>query len=221
MRTESRELLAVGIFGRTSLGDRMELLLKRGREFSPRVSPVRLAASVAGLLMCVIAGSLAPRLIAFTQKAEFEVASVKPNKSGEGGRFIRTSPGRLSITNMTLKNLMTSAYHVRDFQIFGGPNWIDSDRYDVDGKPPANTVPNQMAGPMLKRCWKTGSSCRSIAKAGTSRSTYSGLGRTAPTSTRRLKRTAFRSTLLIRFCPAPKAGAPLTCADSSASGEAP
>lgn len=150
MRNDARELLAVGIFGRASLGDRIELLLKRGREFSPRVSALRLIASVACLLMCVIAGSLAPRWIAFAQKAEFEVASVKPNRSGDSGRFIRPSTGRLSITNMTLKNLLTIAYGVRDFQISGGPTWIDSDHYDIEAKPASNVAPKQMEGPMLQ-----------------------------------------------------------------------
>ena len=150
MRNDSRELLAVGIFGRASLGDRIEILLKRGREFSPRVSALRFSLAVVVLALLAAAGSITPRWISFAQKVEFEVASVKPNNSGGDGRFIRTSPGRLSITNMTLKNLMTSAYHVRDFQILGGPNWIDSDRFDVEGKPPANTLPKEMAGPMLQ-----------------------------------------------------------------------
>ena len=39
MRTSNRELLAVGLFGGPSrLGERIELLLKRGREVSPRAS---------------------------------------------------------------------------------------------------------------------------------------------------------------------------------------
>lgn len=150
MRTESRELLAVGILGRASLGDRMELLLKRGREFSPCVSPLRLTASLACLLVCVIAGSLAPHLIAFAQKAEFEVASVKPNHSGDSGRFVRPSSGRLTITNMTLKDLLGEAYKMRRFQLFGGPDWIDSDRYDIEAKPEANAPPQQMTGQMLR-----------------------------------------------------------------------
>ncbi len=101
MRTDSRELLAVGIFGRTSLGDRMELLLKRGREFSPRVSLLRLTASVACLLMCVFAGSLAPRWFAFAPKVEFEVASVRPNVSGRTNFLMRPPVGgRFTATNV-------------------------------------------------------------------------------------------------------------------------
>src|ERR1700731_4197760 len=89
-RTGSRELLAVGIFGGTSLGYRIEMLLKRGREFSPRVSPLRLGTSVVVLLMFVVAASLAPRWIAFAQQPDrpsFDVASVKPNVNAEDRRF--------------------------------------------------------------------------------------------------------------------------------------
>ena len=55
------------------------MLLERGRAFSPRASKVRVAASAVALMGCLIAGSLAPKLIAFAQaKPAFEVASVKP-----------------------------------------------------------------------------------------------------------------------------------------------
>jgi uncharacterized protein (TIGR03435 family) len=150
MRNDSRELLAVGLGGRGSLGNRIELLLKRGREFSPRVSPLRLTASVGCLLMCVAAGSLAPRWIAFAQRLEFEIASVKPHHSGDGRRFIRPSPGRLTIRNLTLKDLLGEANKMRPFQIFGGPDWIDSERFDVEAKAEGNALPQQMTGPMLE-----------------------------------------------------------------------
>jgi hypothetical protein len=75
--TRTEQLLALGVFGRGSrLRERIEILLERGREFSPRVSASRLAVSVIALLGCVIAGALAPRLIAFAQAApQFDVAS--------------------------------------------------------------------------------------------------------------------------------------------------
>jgi uncharacterized protein (TIGR03435 family) len=71
----------------------------------------------------------------------FEVASIKPNTSGDANRLIRPSPGRLSVTNMTIKDLLMFAYQVRDFQISGGPGWINSDQYDIEAKAEGN--PNQ------------------------------------------------------------------------------
>jgi hypothetical protein len=89
MRTDSRELLAVGALGRSSrIGDRIEMLLRRDRGFSPRASAVGVAASTVILLCITLVGSLVPRWIAFAQqppRPEFEVGSVKPNHSGRQG----------------------------------------------------------------------------------------------------------------------------------------
>src|SRR5438105_5263899 len=64
-----QELLALGVFGRSSgLAHRIEMLLRRGRDFSPRASRKRVAAIAIALLACVAAGSLAPRWIAFAQQ---------------------------------------------------------------------------------------------------------------------------------------------------------
>jgi uncharacterized protein (TIGR03435 family) len=35
---------------------------------------------------------------------------------------------------MTLKHLVTLAYRVHDFQVTGGPGWIDSEQYNIDAK---------------------------------------------------------------------------------------
>jgi uncharacterized protein (TIGR03435 family) len=132
----NKDLLALGAFGSNSrLGHRIELLLKRGRVFSPRASLARLAASGAGLLAFVIAASLAPRWIAFAQRLEFEVASIKPadpngpvqsSFSMKGGRFEALS---------NLRMLIQLAYDVRNHQISGGPSWMDSLKFAVEAKP--------------------------------------------------------------------------------------
>src|SRR5579864_7684865 len=87
-------------------------------------------------------------------RSEFEVASVKQNTSGDSNRLIRPSDGRLSVTNMTLKDLLTFAYQVRDFQISGGPGWINSDHYDIEAKTDGKAAPKQMEGPMLRALLK-------------------------------------------------------------------
>ena len=78
------------------------------------------------------------------ETAAFEVATIKPNVSGAGNRLIRPSPGRLSIFNMTLKDLVMFAYQVRDFQVLGGPGWINSDQYDIEAKAEGNPSQDQM-----------------------------------------------------------------------------
>jgi bla regulator protein BlaR1 len=68
-------------------------------------------------------------------KLTFEVASVKPNNGNDRGVGIQLQPGGgLRTTGTTLKFLLTFAYDVRDFQVSGGPGWINSDRFDIAAK---------------------------------------------------------------------------------------
>jgi uncharacterized protein (TIGR03435 family) len=75
-----------------------------------------------------------------SSKPTFEVASIKPN-TGVGGSFLGTQPGgRFIATGIPLQMLLREAYRVRDFQILGGPNWVNSDRWDVEGKAAEGSV---------------------------------------------------------------------------------
>jgi uncharacterized protein (TIGR03435 family) len=69
----------------------------------------------------------------------FEVASIKPNKSGPPtGTW--TSPiaflpgGRFTAANVTLVDVITQVYSTRRIQMQGGPDWIDSERFDIVAK---------------------------------------------------------------------------------------
>ena len=68
--------------------------------------------------------------------ASFEVASIKPNRSGDMQFFVSWQTGRFNATGMTVKFLITMAYDVKDFQVSGGPGWVNSERYDIDAKEP-------------------------------------------------------------------------------------
>ena len=69
--------------------------------------------------------------------AAFEVASVRPNKSGDGRVMLGVQPGGgFNATNVPLRLLLRQAFNVQDFQIAGGPDWIGSDRFDVIAKAP-------------------------------------------------------------------------------------
>ncbi len=93
------------------------------------------------VLLPVIAGIA---VAAPQETASFEVASIKPNVSGAGNRLIRPTPGRLRVFNMSLKDLVTFAYQVWDFQVSGGPGWINSDHYDIEAKAEGNPSQDQM-----------------------------------------------------------------------------
>jgi len=64
---------------------------------------------------------------------EFEVASIRPNKSNER-MYYGLRNGSLTVRNMTVKGLIQTAYGKRDFQIPGGPSWINSEFFDIDAK---------------------------------------------------------------------------------------
>jgi hypothetical protein len=144
-----QDLLVLGIFSsRSHLGDRIELLLRRGRTFSPRASAARVAVSCAALVGSVIASSLAPRLLAFAQPLpSFDVASIKPNSSSSVGAregLLQFAPGSVAGTNMTARRIIMEAYHLRDQQLSGGPGWISSDRFDLEAKAASPADPDQL-----------------------------------------------------------------------------
>jgi uncharacterized protein (TIGR03435 family) len=73
---------------------------------------------------------------------QFEVASVRPSAPDARGTVIRPGPGGgVSITNMTLKELMVIAYRIQPFQISGGPAWLNTAHYDIVAKPEAKPKP--------------------------------------------------------------------------------
>jgi len=69
----------------------------------------------------------------------FDVASVKPSElarmGGEGARRdkIQTTPGSLTMTNVTMTVAIQWAYHIKPFQV-SGPSWLTEERYDILAK---------------------------------------------------------------------------------------
>ena len=88
-------------------------------------------AGVSSALVLLIAAIAAPS----GKRAEFEVASVKPNTSGNMMVMIRPpAGGRFTATNARLRMLVALAYNVRNFEISGGPGWLDTDGFDIEAK---------------------------------------------------------------------------------------
>ena len=74
---------------------------------------------------------------------EFDVASVKTNKSGPNMMMMRTLPTSFNMTNVPLRLLITQAYRLSGYQLVGGPNWLDSERFDIVAKAPEGSRPDQ------------------------------------------------------------------------------
>lgn len=75
-----------------------------------------------------------------TSPMKFEVASIKPADPHFTGVSASRDAGEgLDVRNISVRNLITLAYSLRDFQLKGGPSWIDSESYDVIAKAPGAT----------------------------------------------------------------------------------
>jgi uncharacterized protein (TIGR03435 family) len=150
-------LLAAGLLGQnSSLGDRIESLLRRGRKFSARASPGSLGVSALLLAALLCAGGVVPSWIVIAQASagpsengfshaksspaqprEFEVASVRmvPNNGRGLTTFSPPQSEFFSARNASLKLLIEMAFSVDGRDIAGGPAWLGSQGYDVVAKP--------------------------------------------------------------------------------------
>ena len=99
-----------------------------------------------------------------TPLPSFEVASIKQNRSGNGGCIFAAarSPGRFVQTNCSIKMLIEYAYmqgqpqpwvrpflFLKDDQLVGGPGWISTDKYDIEAR-----MPDSEAEKYQNRSWE-------------------------------------------------------------------
>ncbi len=74
----------------------------------------------------------------------FDVATIHPTAPDwRGGRFVRMETAhQLVARNHTLKTLLAAAFNLSPKAIFGGPGWLDSDKFDIVAKAPGDVRPN-------------------------------------------------------------------------------
>lgn len=76
--------------------------------------------------------------VAWAQPAagqRFEVASIKLSKADPHSTSgMKTGRGRLDAHNVTLKRCIMGAYGVGPHEISGGPDWLDSDHFEILAK---------------------------------------------------------------------------------------
>lgn len=100
------------------------------------------------LIFCALGSAAAQSISA---PAAFDVASVKPSPPIPTGpnrsMFVgmRSDPGRVTFSNVPMKNLIRTAYGFdTNARIEGGPGWLDSEMYDVVGTFPPDTPSDRM-----------------------------------------------------------------------------
>jgi uncharacterized protein (TIGR03435 family) len=85
-----------------------------------------------------------PGLGAQASGTAFEVATIKPvDYDAKAGRYIvMQGTDRFVAKNYTVKLLIAAAYDLNSKEISGGPDWVDSDHYDILALTPGGTRPN-------------------------------------------------------------------------------
>lgn len=76
----------------------------------------------------------------------FEVASIKPAAPQQTGIMrvmMNADAGMIRYINVSLKDVIRTAYRVKDFQI-DGPDWLSSTRFDIVAKFPAGATRDQV-----------------------------------------------------------------------------
>ena len=77
------------------------------------------------------------------QSLRFEVASIKPHMRATGAPIVpqtlRVEPTRLSYTNASLMACIQAAYGIPgegrpDYRLVGGPDWLATERFDIEAK---------------------------------------------------------------------------------------
>lgn len=65
---------------------------------------------------------------------KFDVASIKPNKSGEMRIAMRFVPDGLNMEGITPQLMLAHAFNVEDDRIVGAPSWVKNERFDIQAK---------------------------------------------------------------------------------------
>jgi uncharacterized protein (TIGR03435 family) len=85
---------------------------------------MRIAAALAATMMASVVASA----------QTFDVASIKRQVEVVSGMTFAARGSTLTVVNNELTNVIDNAYGIRRYQLIGGPDWIESDRYNIQAK---------------------------------------------------------------------------------------
>ncbi len=148
---EAPPLCVAGVSG-SDLKQRMEHIMKHGtaRGLTGWRKALLTGTAVAAIIGPISAGVLQGPVVEAQAtppvqdgpQPSFEVASVKPNTTGDNQiRIGAPGPDRMTVTNAPLREIVRIAYQVQQFQLTGGPDWINSERFDINAKLPESSEP--------------------------------------------------------------------------------
>jgi uncharacterized protein (TIGR03435 family) len=131
-RTDELTLVAAATGG--SLLNRVRRILRVEISDDSRTTSMTI-----GLLALAVGGALGVNLLAqasaSAESPKFEVASVRPNTSGDNKVMSQILPGgRYNGINIPPRLLIMNSYGLQEQQLVGAPPWISSERFDIVAK---------------------------------------------------------------------------------------
>jgi uncharacterized protein (TIGR03435 family) len=96
------------------------------------------------IVLAVFAGATALAQSPPSARAEFEVASIRPSSPATSTGGVRIDGAQVHYARFPFREYVARAYGVRLSQVIG-PEWMSSERFDVDAKLPAGSTPSQVA----------------------------------------------------------------------------
>src|SRR5215469_14373127 len=82
-----------------------------------------------------------PKMMAADADPVFEVATIKPSDPNQR-RLYSISGSEVTAVGVTVNDLIAFSYGVHARQISGAPAWVESDKFDIRGKPEGGGQPN-------------------------------------------------------------------------------
>jgi uncharacterized protein (TIGR03435 family) len=66
-------------------------------------------------------------------KPTFEAAAIKPSTANDNHSSSHSNNGRITMDNLTVKQLILNAYRIQNYQ-YAGPSWLENERYNINAK---------------------------------------------------------------------------------------
>jgi bla regulator protein blaR1 len=65
---------------------------------------------------------------------QYEVAAIKPNKSGDMRIMLMFKPDGVDMTGVPVQMMLRAGFDVEDDRILGAPEWVKTERFDIQAK---------------------------------------------------------------------------------------
>lgn len=132
-RSDELNLAAAATGG--ALLNRVRRILRVEMSDDARMSPWTMALVAAAVVGALGVNLIAQRPATAEANPTFEVASVRPNTSGDNKMSSKTLPGgRFEAINIPPRLLIMNSYGLQPQQLVGAPDWISSERFDIVAK---------------------------------------------------------------------------------------